>query len=50
MICGDLKALSMLPGQHFGYTKYPCFMCEWDSLQSKKLTLGTKSLDIKDIS
>jgi hypothetical protein len=30
-ICGDLKALCMLLGQQGGYTKYPCFMCEWDS-------------------
>jgi hypothetical protein len=31
MICGDLKVLCMLLGQQAGYTKYPCFMCEWDS-------------------
>jgi hypothetical protein len=31
MICGDLKVLGMLLGQQAGYTKYPCFMCEWDS-------------------
>jgi hypothetical protein len=31
MICGDLKVLCMLVGQQSGYTKYPCFMCEWDS-------------------
>jgi hypothetical protein len=31
MICGDLKVLCMLVGQQVGYTKYPCFMCEWDS-------------------
>jgi hypothetical protein len=31
MICGDLKVLSMLLGQQSGYTKYPCFLCEWDS-------------------
>jgi hypothetical protein len=31
MICGDLKALCMLLGQQAGYTKYLCFMCEWDS-------------------
>jgi hypothetical protein len=30
MICGDLKVLCMLLGQQAGYTKYPCFMCEWD--------------------
>jgi hypothetical protein len=31
MICGDLKVLCMIPGQQAGYTKYPCFLCEWDS-------------------
>jgi hypothetical protein len=31
MTFGDLKVLFMLAGQQAGYTKYPCFMCEWDS-------------------
>jgi hypothetical protein len=31
MICGDLKVICMLLGQQAGYTKYPCFMCEWDN-------------------
>jgi hypothetical protein len=31
MICGDLKVLGMLLGRQPGYTKYPCFTCEWDS-------------------
>jgi hypothetical protein len=31
MICGDLKVLCMLLGQQAVYTKYPCFMREWDS-------------------
>ena len=30
-ICGDLKVLSMFLGQHEGYTKCSCFICEWDS-------------------
>jgi hypothetical protein len=30
-ICGDLKVLSTLLGQQSGYTKYQCFLCEWDS-------------------
>ena len=32
-LCGDLKAL--LLGMQLGYTKYCCFLCEWDS-QDKK--------------
>ena len=31
VICGDLKVLSMLLGQQGGNTKYPCFLCLWDS-------------------
>lgn len=31
MICGDLKVSCMLLGQQSGFTKYPCFLCEWDS-------------------
>ena len=30
-ICGDLKILTILLGQQSGYTKNPCFLCEWDS-------------------
>ena len=31
IVCGDLKVLSILLGQQGVYTKYPCFMCLWDS-------------------
>lgn len=30
-ICGDLKVISMILGRQGGYTKFPCFICEWDS-------------------
>ena len=30
-ICGDLMVLSMLLEQLGGNTKYPCFLCLWDS-------------------
>lgn len=30
-ICVDLKMVSILLGQQGGYTKYPCFLCLWDS-------------------
>lgn len=29
--CGDFKVLTILLGQQSGFTKYPCFLCEWDS-------------------
>lgn len=30
-VCGDLKILGMLLGQQSGFTKFPCFLCLWDS-------------------
>ena len=30
-VCGDFKVIGILLGQQAGYTKYPCFLCEWDS-------------------
>lgn len=31
VICVDLKMVNFLLGQQGGYTKYPCFLCLWDS-------------------
>lgn len=30
-LCGDLKVIALLMGLQGGYTKYCCFLCEWDS-------------------
>ena len=30
-ICVDLKMVNFLLGQQGGFTKYPCFICHWDS-------------------
>ena len=30
-ICCDLKVIGLLMGMQSGYTKYCCFLCEWDS-------------------
>ena len=30
-ICSDLKVVALLLGLQTGYTKYCCFLCEWDS-------------------
>jgi len=30
-ICGDLKVIGLLLGLQSGYTKFCCFVCEWDS-------------------
>ena len=35
-ICGDLKVIGLLLGQQRGYTKYPCFLCEWHSRATDK--------------
>jgi len=29
-LCGDLKVVALLLGLQLGYTKYWCFLCEWD--------------------
>jgi hypothetical protein len=29
--CCKVRVLCMLLGQQAGYTRFPCFMCEWDS-------------------
>ena len=31
IICVDLKMVSFLLGQQKDYTKFPCFLCMWDS-------------------
>lgn len=35
-ICNDIKMISILLGQQSGFTKYPCFMCLWDSRDRAK--------------
>jgi len=34
-LCGDLKVVALLLRMQFGYTKYCCFLCEWDSWDQK---------------
>ena len=36
LICGDLKILSMILGQQSGFTKYPCYLCMFDSRDRAK--------------
>ena len=31
LICGDLKVIAIILGMQGGYTKFPCFLCLWDS-------------------
>ena len=33
-LCVDIKMVNFLLGQHGGSTKYPCFLCYWDSRAS----------------
>ena len=30
-VCGDFKVIAVLLGLQAGYTKYSCFLCEWES-------------------
>ena len=34
-LCCDLKVVVLLLGMQLGYTKYCCFLCEWDSRDKK---------------
>ena len=34
-ICGDLKVIALLLGMQLGYTKFCCFLCEWDNRDRK---------------
>ena len=34
-ICGDLKVIAIILGMQLGYTKYCCFLCEWNSRDRK---------------
>ena len=34
-LCGNLKVTALLLGMQLGYTKYCCFLCEWDSRDKK---------------
>ena len=36
LICVDLKMVNFLLGQQGGHTKYPCFLCYWDSRANKE--------------
>jgi hypothetical protein len=35
-IVGDFKVIGLLLGQQGGYTKFPCYLCEWDSRAREK--------------
>jgi len=39
-ICGDLKVIALLLGLQQGFTKYCCFICEWDSSNPRQDSLG----------
>jgi len=51
-ICGDLKVIALLLGPKQGFTKYCCFVCEWDSRArslhySRKYWPARKSLELR---
>ena len=55
LICGDFKVIAIIMGMQLGFTKYCCFICEWDSRNrsvhykernwpKRKLTPGFKNV------
>ena len=30
-VIGDFKMIAFLMGMQWGFTKYPCYVCVWDS-------------------
>jgi len=34
-LCGGLKVVALLLRMQLGYTKYCCFLCQWDSRDKK---------------
>jgi len=40
-LCGDLKVVALLLGMQLGYTKYCCFLCEWNSRDKKNHYVNT---------
>ena len=47
VICVDLKRVNILLGQQSGYTKYPCFLCYWDS-RDKANHWTSKNCPVRD--
>src|SRR5258705_1856737 len=56
IICGDLKIIAIILGMQKGYTKFCCFICEWDSRTRqqhyvrkdwpvRRLTVGQKNVE-----
>jgi hypothetical protein len=43
-ICWDLKVIALF-GLQLGYTKYCCFLCEWDSRDRKTITSKNSDLN-----
>ena len=46
LVCGNLKELSALLGQHSGNTKYPCFLYLWNS-RAKYWSLDHRIFDYR---
>ena len=48
-ICVDFKMVNFLLGQQSGYTKYPCFICLWDSRDTKNHYVKKKWLERREM-
>lgn len=49
-ICCDLKVVAMLCGLQGGWTKRPCFICDWDSRYNKEDQYARKNWKERQIS
>jgi hypothetical protein len=47
MVCVDIKMMNFLLGQQRGFTKYPCFICLWDS-RAKDMHWTKKQWPLRD--
>ena len=43
LICGDLKVVGLVPGLQGEYTKYPFFLCLWDSRADDRTRVAVKT-------
>lgn len=48
-VCGDFKMLGFLLGLQGGFTKYPCFLCLWDSRDTVNHYLQREWSERKDL-
>lgn len=46
LICTDIKLVTIILGQQGGFTKFPCFICKWDS-RARELHYVKKNWELR---